>query len=240
MIKLIRLFGLFVIVCLIYGLGSAFNGNESTKINDEQKEQSTETVENDSSEKSVSTNYADESNNYQTQKENDVVVDKTENRDTIDTEKKNKTFDDEVTFEKKDYTKEENKVEEKKEIITKSEIKEEIDNSNNVGNSSNNEVKKDDIIVEKDIESDIKEKELSKEEVIVEIDEEYEKLKKLYKYKNGTECYYASLKVYSQTYQENYKNAGCISGAYNGELLGYRIIIYFNDGTSMYYDKAIE
>ena len=113
MIKLIRLFGLFVIVCLIYGLGSAFNGNESTKINDEQKEQSTETVENDSSEKSVSTNYADESNNYQTQKENDVVVDKTENRDTIDTEKKNKTFDDEVTFEKKDYTKEENKVEEK-------------------------------------------------------------------------------------------------------------------------------
>ena len=71
MIKLIRLFGLFVIVCLIYGLGSAFNGNESTKINDEQKEQSTETVENDSSEKSVSTNYADESNNYQTQKEND-------------------------------------------------------------------------------------------------------------------------------------------------------------------------
>ena len=65
------------------------------------------------------------------------------------------------------------------------------------------------------------------------------KPKKLYKYKTGTECYYASLKVYSKTNQEKYKNAGCISGAYNGELLGYRIIIYFNDGTSMYYDEAI-
>ena len=237
MIKLIRLFGLFVIICLIYGLGSAFNGNESTKINDDQKEQSTETVGNDNSEKSVSTNYADESNIYQIQQQNDVVDDKIENRDTTDTE--NKIFNDEATFEIKDYQPEEDKVEEKSEIITKTEIKEEVDNSNNAGNSSNNEVKKEDIIVEKDIESDIKEKESSKEEVIVEIDEEYEKLKKLYKYKNGTECYYASLKVYSQTYQENYKNAGCISGAYNGELLGYRIIIYFNDGTSMYYDEAI-
>lgn len=237
MIKLIRLFGLFVIICLIYGLGSAFNGNESTKINDDQKEQSTETVGNNNLEKSVSTNYADESNIYQIQQQNDVVDDKTENRDTTDTE--NKIFNDEATFEIKDYQPEEDKVEEKSEIITKTEIKEGVDNSNIAGSSSNNDVKKEDIIVEKDIESDIKEKESSKEEVIVEIDEEYEKLKKLYKYKNGTECYYASLKVYSQTYQENYKNAGCISGAYNGELLGYRIIIYFNDGTSMYYDEAI-
>ncbi len=235
MIKLIRLFGLFVIICLIYGLGSAFNGTESTKINDEQKEQSTETVGNDNSEKSVSTNYADESNTYQIQQQNDVVDDKTENRDTIDTE--NKIFNDEATFEIKDYQPEEDKVEEKNEIITKPEI--EIDNSNEkVENSSNNETKTEDVIINNDNEKDTEE-DLSKEEVVVEIDEEYETLKKLYRYKNGTECYYASLKVYSQTYQENYKNAGCISGAYNGELLGYRIIIYFNDGTSMYYDEAI-
>ena len=45
---------------------------------------------------------------------------------------------------------------------------------------------------------------------------------------------------YKRLYNENYKNAGCISGAYNGELLGYRIIIYFVDGTSMYYDEAVE
>lgn len=239
MIKLIRLFGLFVIICLILGLGSAFNGNESSTTDGVSKESSTEIVKNDNSKNYVSTESSDGSNDYQIQEPKDVVANKTENKDTINDERVTKTIDEEESFEEKKYIKEENKEEVKNEIITKSEIKEEIDNSNNAGNSSNNEVKKEDIIVEKDIESDIKEKESSKEEVIVEIDEEYEKLKKLYKYKNGTECYYASLKVYSQTYQENYKNAGCISGAYNGELLGYRIIIYFNDGTSMYYDEAI-
>ena len=238
MIKLIRLFGLFVIICLIYGLGSAFNGNESSIPDDVSKEQSTENVDNYIFENSVSTDSVDESNNYQIQEQNDVAVNKNENKDTNNDEKVIKTFDDKVSFEE-DYPKEDNKVQEQKEMITKPEIKEEIDNSSEIlENSSQNETKSDDIIIDNNIEKDIKD-DLSKEEVIVEVDDEYETLKKLYKYKTGTECYYASLKVYSQTYQENYKNAGCISGAYNGELLGYRIIIYFNDGTSMYYDEAI-
>lgn len=237
MFKLIRLFGLFVIICLIYGLGSAFNGNESTKTDDVSKEQSTEIVENYNSENYVSTESVDESNNYQIQNQNDVTINETEDKDTINDVNEIKIFDDDVSFEERE---EENKVEEKNEIITKSEIKEEIENSNdNVDNSSNNDTKTDDVIIEEDIENDTKIEESSKEEVILEIDEEYERLKKLYKYKNGTECYYASLKAYSQTYQENYENAGCISGAYKGEFLGYRIIIYFTDGTSMYYDEAI-
>jgi len=239
MIKLIRLFGLFVIICLIYGLGSAFNGNESSTTDGVSKESSTEIVKNDNSKNYVSTESSDGSNDYQIQEPKDVVANKTENKDTINDEKVTKTIDEEESFEEKKYRKEENKEEVKNEIITKPEIKEEIDNSGEiVENSSNNETITDEAIVKNDIKNDIKD-DISKEEVIVEIDEEYETLKKLYKYKTGTECYYASLKVYSQTYQENYKNAGCISGAYNGELLGYRIIIYFNDGTSMYYDEAI-
>ena len=235
MIKLIRLFGLFVIICLIYGLGSAFNGNESSTTDVVSKESSTEIVKNDNSKNYVSTESSDGSNDYQIQEPKDVVANKTENKDTINDEKVTKTIDEEESFEEKKYIKEENKEEVKNEIITKSEIKEGIDNSGEiVENSANDETINDDVIVKNDIKDDI-----SKEDVIVEIDEEYETLKKLYKYKTGTECYYASLKVYSQTYQENYKNAGCISGAYNGELLGYRIIIYFNDGTSMYYDEAI-
>ena len=235
MIKLIRLFGLFVIICLIYGLGSAFNGNESSTTDVVSKESSTEIVKNDNSKNYVSTESSDGSNDYQIQEQKDVVANKTENKDTINDEKVTKTIDEEESFEEKKYIKEENKEEVKNEIITKSEIKEGIDNSGEiVENSANDETINDDVIVKNDIKDDI-----SKEDVIVEIDEEYETLKKLYKYKTGTECYYASLKVYSQTYQEKYKNAGCISGAYNGELLGYRIIIYFNDGTSMYYDEAI-
>lgn len=235
MIKLIRLFGLFVIICLIYGLGSAFNGNESSTTDVVSKESSTEIVKNDNSKNYVSTESSDGSNDYQIQEQKDVVANKTENKDTINDEKVTKTIDEEESFEEKKYIKEENKEEVKNEIITKSEIKEGIDNSGEiVENSANDETINDDVIVKNDIKDDI-----SKEDVIVEIDEEYETLKKLYKYKTGTECYYASLKVYSQTYQEKYKTAGCISGAYNGELLGYRIIIYFNDGTSMYYDEAI-
>ena len=235
MIKLIRLFGLFVIICLIYGLGSAFNGNESSTTDVVSKESSTEIVKNDNSKNYVSTESSDGSNDYQIQEQKDVVANKTENKDTINDEKVTKTIDEEESFEEKKYIKEENKEEVKNEIITKSEIKEGIDNSGEiVENSANDETINDDVIVKNYIKDDI-----SKEDVIVEIDEEYETLKKLYKYKTGTECYYASLKVYSQTYQEKYKNAGCISGAYNGELLGYRIIIYFNDGTSMYYDEAI-
>jgi len=240
MIKLIRWFALFVVICLIYGLGSAFNGNESSKNDEVPKEQSTEIVDNFNFEDYVSTNSVDESTNYQMQSQNEAIIDQTERKDTINEEKVIKTFDEKVSFEEKDYTKEENKEKEKNEIITKTEIKEEIDNSSEkVEKSSNDNNKSDDVIVNEEIDSDTEIEELPKEEVIVEVDEEYENLKKLYKYKSGTECYYASLKAYSQTYQENYENSGCISGAYNGEFLGYRIIIYFNDGTSMYYDEAI-
>ena len=52
MIKLIRLFGLFVIISLILGVGSAFNGNTSNETEQEisTKELSTENIDNSFSE----------------------------------------------------------------------------------------------------------------------------------------------------------------------------------------------
>lgn len=236
MIKLIRLFGLFVIICLICGLGNAFNGNESSKTNDELKEQSTEIVENYNSENYVSTEPVDESNDYQVQNQNDVTIKQSEEKDTINEKIETKLFDEDVSLKEKD----EENIKESNEIIKDYEVKEVTKNSSDeVDNSSNDNTKTNDEIIDKEPEIDSEIEELPKEKDIPEVDEEYERLKKLYKYKTGTECYYASLKAYSQTYQENYENAGCISGAYKGEFLGYRIIIYFVDGTSMYYDEAI-
>lgn len=244
MIKLIRLFGLFVIICLIYGLGSAFNGEESSKNVDIPKQQSTEIVDNYNLEDYVSTNYVDENSNYQIQNQNDVTIKQSEEKDTINEKIETKLFDEDVSLKEKDEEniKESNEIikEESNETIKDYEVKEVTNNSSDeVDNSSNDNTKTGDEIIDKELEIDTEIEELPKEKDIPEVDEEYERLKKLYKYKTGTECYYASLKAYSQTYQENYENAGCISGAYKGEFLGYRIIIYFVDGTSMYYDEAI-
>lgn len=236
MIKLIRLFGLFVVICLIYGVGSAFNGEESSKNVDIPKGQSTEIVDNYNFEDYVSTNYVDENSNYQIQNQNDVTIKQSEEKDTIDEKTETKLFDEDVSLKEKD----EENIKESNETIKDYEVKEVTNNSSDeVDNLSNDNTKTGDEIIDKELAIDTKIEELPKEKDIPEVDEEYERLKKLYKYKTGTECYYASLKAYSQTYQENYENAGCISGAYKGEFLGYRIIIYFVDGTSMYYDEAI-
>lgn len=231
MIKLIRLFGLFVIICLIYGLGSAFNGNESSNVVDIQNKQSTKTVDNYTLEEIESTDYVDKKGEYQIQ--NDDVISQKKVKD----EKETVLVNNDVSLNPKS----EKKGGEMNEIIKKDEIKEVKDYSNEVNDDSQIIVEKEKNIIS---EEEINDDELVINEILIKenieiIDDEYEKLKKLYRYKSGTECYNASLKVYSETYKENYKNFGCISGAYNGDLLGYRIIIYFDDGTSMYYDEAI-
>lgn len=72
MIKLIRLFGLFVIISLIYGLGSAFNGDSSIQTEQEIpiKELSTKTVDNSFSESIEDINNNEESKNIDMPLEN--------------------------------------------------------------------------------------------------------------------------------------------------------------------------
>ena len=236
MIKLIRLFGLFVVICLIYGLGSAFNGTESSNVVDTPIEQSTETVDNSILENYVSTEIVEDNSEYQDQ--NDVgnsqnaSYQKQDNKKNNDVEETDLVDNDVSLNEKKQEI-----IEKNSEIINNNDVNNQKDSfTENIDKSQEVLESEDNIESQEKIESVVINEEISSEETIEVIDEEYERLKNLYKYPNATECYNASLKVYSETYNENYKNFGCISGAYNGELLGYRIIIYYNDGTSMYYD----
>lgn len=69
------------------------------------------------------------------------------------------------------------------------------------------------------------------------VDQELERLKSLIKYKTSQECYEASIDVSFQYLDnENFKHTACQSFAYKGELLGYRMLIYYKDGTTEYLD----
>ena len=254
--KLIRLFGIFVLISLILGVGSAFNGT-STETVDEQVEQGN-VQDNDISfsvgkkesivenpDKQESTSIINENNSYVDSNSTNIVKEQKE----ISNQKKDETIAKESYSDNEQVNLTDNNISINKEPQNNESISEEKNNSreeNNKQVEQSNTKKESEKIEENEnnsesiIEEEISNQEIEQNKNVLEIDEEYEKLKKLYKYKNGTECYYASLKAYSKTYNENYKNAGCISGAYNGELLGYRIIIYFVDGTSMYYDEAVE
>lgn len=68
-------------------------------------------------------------------------------------------------------------------------------------------------------------------------DQELERLKKLIKYKTSQECYEASIDISFQYIDnENFNHTACKSFAYKGELLGYRMLIYYKDGTTEYLD----
>ena len=208
--------------------------NKDEKINEAELSTNDEIDKDDNSTSIATREDDDEFVNENENKTNSNVIIKSKKEEDID--KKENVIDNSNIIEKVEQIENEPRAnQEETEIKEDIEVKEKIDNSSDkVDNSSN-----DTTIIDDTSKSDTKTEELSKEKDIPEVDEEYERLKKLYKYKTGSECYYASLKAYSKTYQENYENAGCISGAYKGELLGYRIIIYYNDGTSMYYDEAI-
>ena len=148
-----------------------------------------------------------ESNNTETKKENNVV--KEENTNKNETIKENNKEQTE-----NNSTDETNNNESVDQEESAPEVKEEIEESN-------------------------PEAEGEKQEPVPEVDGEYERLKQLYKYPTSQACYEASIEASLKVKQEdsNYRNAGCISGAYKGELVGYRIIIYYNDGTTKFYDE---
>ena len=57
------------------------------------------------------------------------------------------------------------------------------------------------------------------------------------KYKTSQECYEASIDISFQYIDnENFNHTACKSFAYKGELLGYRMLIYYKDGTTEYLD----
>lgn len=68
-------------------------------------------------------------------------------------------------------------------------------------------------------------------------DQEFKRLQSLIKYKTDKECYYSSFDVTLEYIEdENFKVISCISYAYKGRLVGYRMIVHFWDGTTKYLD----
>ncbi|MBQ9833632.1 MAG: hypothetical protein IJO33_00335 [Bacilli bacterium] len=68
-------------------------------------------------------------------------------------------------------------------------------------------------------------------------DQEFERLQSLIKYKTDKECYDASFDVTLEYMEdENFKVISCISYAYKGRLVGYRMIVHYWDGTTKYLD----
>ena len=59
-------------------------------------------------------------------------------------------------------------------------------------------------------------------------------MKKIYRYKDRIKCYETSIEV-AESDPINIRNTTCVSGAYKGELIGYKIVIFYNDGTNEIY-----
>lgn len=112
-----------------------------------------------------------------------------------------------------------------------------IEKNNNSNNekipSTNNEETKEDTTTSDNSNLTIYEFEIKDEP----IDAEYERLKSLIKYKTGIECHNASIEV-SLDYLDNpnFKHTACESFAYKGQLVGYRMLVYYIDGTTEYLD----
>lgn len=136
-------------------------------------------------------------------------------------------------------------VEEEQEVQEEKETKEKINVSSKQETTTNQDIKKQEILssnessnINSNNNSEITiEINSSTEETIQQIDSEYERLKSLIKYKNDMDCYYASFDV-SLEYidDENFQVVTCSSYAYKGELLGYRMVVHFYDGTVKYLD----
>lgn len=200
------------------------NNNETKQLIQEEVETFIEDIK-ESNDK-ISNTEKHESNKKESISNNQsTVVDKQESNNT-ETKKENNVVKEENTN-KNETTKENNKEQ------TENNSTDETNNNDSVDQEeSTPEVKE-------EIEESNPEVEEEKQEPVPEVDEEYERLKQLYKYPTSQACYEASIEASLKVKQEdsNYRNAGCISGAYKGELVGYRIIIYYNDGTTKFYDE---
>lgn len=115
-------------------------------------------------------------------------------------------------------------------------IKEEVSSNGNeeVPPINNNDDKE--IIVNEEINNSDTSNE-NEEDLISHENKEFERLQSLIKYKTDKECYDASFDVTLEYIEdENFKVISCISYAYKGRLVGYRMIVHFWDGTTKYLD----
>ena len=203
MIKLIRLFGLFVIICLIYGLGSAFNGDSSITPEQEvpTKELSTENVDNSFSEsdKNIETNKNGEEKIVEEDKSTGIVDrDKNKSTNYVDEPVKN---DKQVIESKKEIP----VVEE--EIVQEEQQVEEIPEEKQEENIEIN---------------NIQENEESIEEEREVIDYELERLKEQVEYATYDECMEIG---FEKAIEDSVGILGfsCPYIAYKGNILGYRL-----------------
>lgn len=200
------------------------NNNEINQLIQEKLETSIENIK-ESNDKTSNSKKNESDKKESISNNQSTVVDKQESNNNTVTKKENNVV-------KEDNTNKNETVKENKEEQIKNNSTDETNNNESVDQEeSTPEVKE-------EIEESNPEVEVEKQEPVPEVDEEYERLKQLYKYPTSQACYEASIETSLKVKQEdsNYRNAGCISGAYKGELVGYRIIIYYNDGTTKFYD----
>jgi len=176
--------------------------------------------------------------NYVKEKEQANVIIKSNDENVL-----NNLQSDEIKIEDSQEEQEEDQIQEnkvneiqEKRVMEKTSKKEEVKSSKINENviTSNNTYKE----VSKEVEKVPEETGENPKETIPEIDLQYEELKKKISFKDYQSCSAKSVDLaleYAYNGDENFQNTFCESVAYNGELLGYSLTIFFRDGTSSYY-----
>lgn len=204
--KLIRCFIVFVVISLILGIGSAFNGSTVIVDNEEQKDVSTEIVDKKDEKVSQSTVYV----------ENEKVISVTEEK-TIDNQKQiEKASEIKTSIDKDEVKNNQSPIEEKrgdeeeKQLMVQEKVEQthKLEQEKEVPKEESNVIDQKIVIEEK------------KEEI--KIDSEYENLLKQVEYSSYDECMEVG-------FEEAIKDSVGILGfscpyiAYNGKIIGYRL-----------------
>jgi len=204
--KLIRCFIVFVVISLILGIGSAFNGSTVIVDNEEQKDVSTEIVDKKDEKVSQSTVYV----------ENEKVISVTEEK-TIDNQKQiEKASEIKTSIDKDEVKNNQSLIEEKRgDEEEKQLMVQEIVEQTHKSEQEKEVLKEESNVIDQKIVI-----EENKEEV--KIDSEYENLLKQVEYSSYDECMEVG-------FEEAIKDSVGILGfscpyiAYNGKIIGYRL-----------------
>lgn len=189
-----------------------------------------------------------EKNNQGETKDNNDVSNETKNKtENSNIENNNKTNNNVSEYDTNSSKDKNENVSANKKEETNNTTKQESENSNNIqnNNSQNEEKTNTNNNVEPEINNNINVEDKSEvnneenpkqEETTPVVDEEYERLKKIYRYETSSICYEESINVAFQfADNSNFKHTACQSGAYKGELVGYAIVIYYKDNTTEIY-----
>ena len=162
-----------------------------------------------------------------TKVEDDIEL-KVDDKPTSDSQSNNESQKNNVDVPAKEIETSKNQESDKQVIV-----KDDDNKNNNESIPSNNNTNDDTPVVDEVPENNNNNNETSTPQV----DQELERLKSLIKYKTSQECYEASIDISFQYIDnENFNHTACKSFAYKGELLGYRMLIYYKDGTTEYLD----